>query len=44
MKNCDKCKNNNWEWECNAGIMQGTCKSCGAKTNKFKANGKHKKE
>ena len=43
MKNC-KCGVNQWQWKCEGGMMQGTCASCGNKTNKFKANGKRRKE
>ena len=41
MKNCEKCGKNNWSWKCENGMMQGKCE-CGEKTNRFKANGKHK--
>jgi hypothetical protein len=43
MKECTTCKVNSWSWKCEQGMMQGTCLGCGAKTNKFKANGSHRK-
>lgn len=42
MKDCKNCGTNNWTWKCESGMMQGTCAKCGEKTNRFKANGKHK--
>ena len=47
MYDCKECGKNNWGWKCEQGIMQGICKECGAKTNKFKAHtgrGKEKAE
>lgn len=41
MKDCKNCGQNNWAWKCEDGMMEGSCITCGAKTNKFKANGKH---
>jgi hypothetical protein len=43
MKQC-KCGVNDWRWNCKDGMMEGTCKGCGRKTNKFKANGSHTKK
>jgi hypothetical protein len=42
MRDCQMCGANKWKWDCQSGLMQGTCSECGAKTNKFKANGKRK--
>lgn len=45
MYDCKECGKNNWQWACEQGIMQGVCKHCGEKTNKFKAHtGKKKKD
>lgn len=44
MKDCVKCGKNDWSWHCENGFMEGTCRGCGAKTNKFKADGKHREK
>jgi len=50
MTNCKKCGKNEWQWQCQNGLMTGFC-PCGNKTNTFKAtkgrkedNGKREQE
>lgn len=44
MRDCKNCGQNNWAWKCEKGFMQGTCRGCGEKTNRFRADGRHKKK